>query len=95
MDYINRSAFGLIIFGMRYVTSENYIMEAERVADTYAVEHGMGDYILKTKNFILNHTALSESYKNRIRRLYLSPEEIVVLVNNLEKVEEKIEEGGG
>ena len=95
VDYRNRSAFGLIIFGMRYVTSENYIMEAERVADTYAVEHGMGDYILKTKNFILNHTALSESYKNRIRRLYLSPEEIVVLVNNLEKVEEKIEEGGG
>ena len=95
VDYRNRSAFGLMIFGMRYVTSENYIMEAERVADTYAVEHGMGDYILKTKNFILNHTDLSESYKNRIRRLYLSPEEIVVLVNNLEKVEEKIEEGGG
>lgn len=84
VDYRDRSAFGLMVFGMRYVTSKNYIMEAERVADTYAVEHGMGDYILKTKNFILNHTDLSESYKNRIKRLYLSPEEIVVLVNKME-----------
>lgn len=95
VDYRNRSAFGLMIFGMRYVTSENYIKEAERIADTYAVERGMGDYILKTKNFILNHTDLSESYKNRIKRLYLSPEEIVVLVNNLEKDSEKSEEDGG
>lgn len=95
VDYRNRSAFGLMIFGMRYVTSENYIMEAERVADTYAVERGMGDYILKTKNFILNHTDLSESYKNRIKRLYLSPEEIVVLVNNLEEDLEDAEEDGG
>src|SRR5690606_41261583 len=87
VDYRNKSAFGLMIFGFRYVTSENYIIDAERVADTYAVEHGMGNYILKTKNFILNHTDLSESYKNRIKRLYLSPEEIVVLVNELESDE--------
>ena len=84
VDYREKSAFGLIFFGLQYVTSENYIKGAEKTADTYAVEHGMGDYILKTKNFILNHTELSESYKNRIKRLYLSPEEIVVLVNELE-----------
>lgn len=89
MDYRDKSAFGLMIFGFRYVTSENHIMDAERIADTYAVEHGMGDYILKTKNFILNHTDLSEAYKNRIKRLYLSPEEIVVLVNKLEEESEK------
>ena len=95
VDYRNRSALGLMIFGVRYVTSENYIRSAERVADTYAVERGMGDYILKTKNFILNHTHLSESYKNRIKRLYLSPEEIVVLVNDLKKEEDKNVEDGG
>ena len=84
VDYRERSAFGLIFFGLRYVTSENHIINAEKMADTYAVEHGMGDYILKTKNFILNHSKLSESYKNRIKRLYLSPEEIVVLVNEFD-----------
>lgn len=85
VDYREKTAFGLIIFGLRYITSQNFIKEAERAADTYAVGHGMGDYILKTKNFILNNTDLSEAYKNRIKRLYLSPEEIVVLVNEKEE----------
>ncbi|GHA43700.1 hypothetical protein GCM10007103_26090 [Salinimicrobium marinum] len=85
MDYREKSAVGLMIFGMRYVTSSRYIKEAERAADTYAVNHGMGEYILKTKNFILNNSDLSEAYKKRIARLYLSPEEIVVLVNKLEE----------
>lgn len=93
MDYRNKSAMGLIIFGLRYVTSNNYIREAERVADTYAVNKGMGEYIIKTKNFILNHSKLSENYKNRIQRLYLSPEEIVALVNMREKeLEQELEE---
>ncbi len=85
MDYREKSAVGLMIFGMRYVTSSQYIKEAERAADTYAVNQGMGEYILKTKNFILNNSDLSDAYKKRIARLYLSPEEIVVLVNKLEE----------
>lgn len=92
MDYREKSAMGLVVFGFRYITSANYIKKAERTADTYAVNAGMGDYILATKNFILNHSHLSDSYKARIARLYLSPEEIMVLVNDLEE-EEETEEG--
>lgn len=95
MDYRDKSAVGLMIFGIRYVTSSNYIKRAERAADTYAVNQGMGDYILATKDFILNHSHLSESYKARIARLYLSPEEIVVLVNKLEEDLHKAEQEGG
>lgn len=94
MDYREKSAFDLIIFGMRYITSANYIKKAERAADTYAVNAGMGNYILATKGFILNHSHLSESYKERIGRLYLSPEEIIVLVNKLEEDLEKAEQEG-
>lgn len=93
VDYKERSAFGLMFFGFRYISSRAYIQEAERIADTYAVHHGMGKYILATKDFILNHSHLSEEYKNRIKRLYLSPDEINVLVNEMEeKGEEKREE---
>ncbi|WP_317172064.1 hypothetical protein [Salinimicrobium oceani] len=94
MDYREKSAMGLVIFGLRYVTSENYIKEAERAADTYAVHSGMGDYILATKDFILNHSHLSDHYKERISRLYLSPEEILVLVNKLEEDLENVEKDG-
>ena len=77
MDYENRSIAGMIRFGLGYLFSANYIRHAERVADTYAVDHGLGSYILKTKNFILGHAQLSEKYKNKIARLYLSPDDIV------------------
>lgn len=94
MDYREKSAAGLLIFGFRYVTSSNYIKQAERAADTFAVNAGMSDYILATKDFILNHSHLSDSYKERIARLYLSPEEIIVLVNQLEEDLEKAEQEG-
>lgn len=81
MDYIHRSSLNLIVFGIKYITLGSYIKEAERAADTFAIQHGLLDYILATKNYILNHAHLSETYKARIKRLYLSPEEIMLIVN--------------
>ena len=40
MDYTNRNSLNLLYFGVRYLFSSNYIREAERMADTYAVTHG-------------------------------------------------------
>lgn len=90
MDYRNRTNVGMLIFGLKYLFSSAHIKEVERAADTYAIAHGMGDYILKTKNFILDNANLSEKYKDRIRRLYISPEEVMELINK-NKVEEEIE----
>lgn len=80
MDYKNRSALNLLGFGVRYYFSENYIRKAERIADSFAISHNMKDYILATKNFILNHADLSDKYKARIKRLYVSPNEILKIV---------------
>lgn len=84
MDYRNRSNFNLIWFGIRYSFSQNYIREAERIADTYAVTHHMEKYILATKRFILDNGSLPQIYKDRIKRLYLSPDEILLLVKELQ-----------
>nr|WP_062055360.1 hypothetical protein [Aquimarina longa] len=84
MDYHRRNNLNLIFFGLKYLISSNYIREAERVADTYAIKHSMKHYILATKKFILNHSSLSEKYKARIRRLYLSPDEILLLIKEQE-----------
>tara|TARA_R110002049_G_scaffold242357_1_gene416183 strand:+ start:24329 stop:24862 length:534 start_codon:yes stop_codon:yes gene_type:complete len=82
MDYEQRSNWNLIVFGIKYLFSENSIVSAERSADSFAVKNGMQDYILKTKNYILNHADISEAYKLRIRKYYLSPEEIMEIVQN-------------
>ncbi|PQJ72105.1 hypothetical protein [Polaribacter butkevichii] len=89
MDYKERSRFNLIWFGLKYLFSDNHIVAAERAADRFAVQHKMELYILKTKNFILNNAAITQAYKNRIKKYYLSPEEIMVLVENRNKLEEK------
>ncbi|WP_430468214.1 hypothetical protein [Winogradskyella ouciana] len=80
MDYQNRSKLNLIWFGIKYLLSDNHIVEAERAADSFAVAFGMEDYILKTKDFILNHAEITQTYKDRIQKYYLSPEEIMELV---------------
>lgn len=80
MDYQQRSGFNLIGFGFKYITSKNYIREAERRADSYAVNHGMETYILATKEFILKKAGLTQKYVDRINNYYLSPEEIMLLV---------------
>ncbi len=80
MDYERMSNFQLIKFGLNYLTSGRAIVKAERQADTFAIKQGMHDYIIKTKTFILNHADISEIYKARIKKYYLSPEEIMDLV---------------
>ncbi len=85
MDYENRSKLNLIWFGIRYFLSQNYIREAERIADVYAITLGMQKYILETKRFILDHGSLPQVYKDRIKRLYLSPDEILALAKEFEE----------
>lgn len=80
VDYTRRNSVNLIWFGIRYLTYGPFIREAERTADSIAVAHGMHKYILRTKEFILNNADILPAYKNRIRKYYLSPEEIMVLV---------------
>jgi hypothetical protein len=80
MDYERMSNLKLVWFGLKYLTSNAAIIDAERTADEFAVKQGMQDYILKTKNFILNHADISEAYKTRIKKYYLSPEEIMDMV---------------
>ncbi|QIE60871.1 hypothetical protein G5B37_05005 [Rasiella rasia] len=82
MDYRDRSSIGMIFFGIKYLYSGAHIKEVERAADTYAINHGMGNYILKTKNFILDNASFSETYKAKLRKLYMSPEEVMHLIES-------------
>lgn len=94
MDYQQHSNLGMLWFGIKYLLSDNYIAEAERAADTYAVQQGMTDFIIETKRFILNHAKISKEYKLRIKKYYLSPKEIIMLAENenVERIKESINE---
>ena len=85
LDYSQRSNFEMVGFGIKYLSSDRFVMQAERNADTYAVNHGLGNYIIKTKNFILNNVDLPLVYKERVKRLYLSPQQILDLIKKVKK----------
>ncbi|OAQ38265.1 hypothetical protein A5893_15860 [Pedobacter psychrophilus] len=89
MDYEHKSTFGMIAFGLGYFFYEKSLKKAEVAADTYAVNHGLGAYILDTKRFILDNSDLPEVYKKRIARLYLSPDDIVEQIKKLEEAKIK------
>ncbi len=80
MDYQRMNNAELIWFGLKYLTSNHAIVGAERAADEFAIKQGMREYILEAKNFIFNHADISKNYKNRIKKYYLSPEEIMDMV---------------
>lgn len=84
MDYEQKSAWELMGMGISYSFSKNYIRKAERIADSFAVDRGMGAYLVAKKSFILDHTELPQAYRDKIAALYLSPEDIDKLVADLE-----------
>nr|WP_262909110.1 hypothetical protein [Muricauda sp. M10] len=84
MDYQHRSGLNLIGFGFRYVLLKEFVKKAERAADSFAVTHGMSDYILKTKRFILDNSDIHPTYKERIKQYYLSPDEILEMVEEMD-----------
>lgn len=91
VDYSDRSTLGMLIFGLKYLFSKSHLKEVERTADMIAINHGMVDYILATKDFILNNVHISPAYKQRITKLYMSPEEIMEIVNSKDKnLEEEV-----
>jgi len=86
LDYEGKSNVEMMSFGYRYYFHSSFVKHAEMVADSLAVERGMGEYIVATKRFILDHAELPQAYKDKIRRLYLSPD---VIVEQVKKLEEK------
>ena len=85
LDYEGKSNSQMISFGYHYYFHPTFVKQAEMIADSLAVERGMGNYIVATKRFILNHAELPQAYKDKISRLYLSPDVIVEQVKKLEE----------
>ncbi|GJM32610.1 MAG: hypothetical protein DHS20C18_16110 [Saprospiraceae bacterium] len=81
MDYLDRGVWSMIRFGIGYQNFNTFRIGAERKADIYAIEHGFARHILETKKYILEHSSLPDVYKSRIERYYMSPKEVLLLVD--------------
>jgi hypothetical protein len=80
VDYLHRPWRGMIAFGLGYALWSRYMRKAEQRADTIAVNHGFGAEIVATKNYLMEHASLPMHYKKRLRKYYLSADEIEALI---------------
>ncbi|MTI21699.1 hypothetical protein E1176_11765 [Fulvivirga sp. RKSG066] len=76
VDYEPFSNLQMIRYGLKYLISPKFRREAEHAADYIAIDHGFKNEILATKRFILEHDLLEEDYKAKIRKYYLSIEQV-------------------
>lgn len=84
MDYLDRSSVNMMHFGAKYLLSKQKVVEAELTADGYAIGCGMGHQILANKNYILNNDGFDETYKDKIKNLYMSREQILTMLEEME-----------
>jgi hypothetical protein len=84
IDYQRRTPIGMIGFIIGYVISAKYRSKAERTADLFALERGFGQELMATKRYILEKSKLPERYKARIRKFYMSPDELELLISGKE-----------
>lgn len=80
MDYKDRSSGNMIKFGLKYVTSKPFIKSSELRADALAADNGCAKHLIKTKRFILFKSRFTKAYKNKIKELYPSPEDITAML---------------
>lgn len=91
VDYLNRPVLGMISFGLGYALWSRYMRKAERVADTIAVNHGFGEEVRATKNYLLKHATLPAHYKRRLKKYYLSADELEGVILAWERKREELE----
>jgi len=74
LDYKDRSSWNLIWFGFKYHFFRSFLMKAEITADRNAVNAGLGREIIMSKQFAREPMIFSESYIQKLNRLYPSVE---------------------
>ncbi|GJM60849.1 hypothetical protein [Persicobacter diffluens] len=79
MDYQHKSKLSMLRFGIGYVCSKNFMRKAEYAADSFAVSKGYAAHVTAIKNYVIGTECFPESYKDRLRNFYPSPEQIAVL----------------
>lgn len=80
VDYMHRSPMGMILYGIRYLLSAEFRKKIEHRADEIAIAQGFHDYILKTKAFLFHHEHIHETYRNKMKRYYMSIEDARALI---------------
>jgi hypothetical protein len=75
--YSQKSSFSIIGFGVHYVLSDKFLRTTERNTDRIAIHHGLGFPLYEGVIYLMNNPNVSPEYKDKIRKHYMNPREIL------------------
>ncbi|WP_420318801.1 hypothetical protein [Ekhidna sp.] len=81
VDYAPHSTFGMIKYGIKYLVSKSFRKEVEHRADEIAIEAGFHEEILATKRYVFSHDLIDDTYKDQMRKYYMSIEDVEMCIN--------------
>jgi hypothetical protein len=82
-EYKEKSNMQLVRFVASYVLNKNHLRKTEHQADRTTIQHGLGVQLLEGVNFFHRNRKVNNSYREKNKKYYLSPEEIVLDINQL------------
>ncbi|PHI18755.1 hypothetical protein CEQ90_16500 [Lewinellaceae bacterium SD302] len=82
VDYQRRTVLSMIKFILGYILLPTFRSGSERRADLFALKNGFGKELMATKLYILEQSPLPDKYKDRIKKYYMSPDELELLLLN-------------
>lgn len=78
-DYLNKSNIELLVLGVKYLFPK-FRRKYEKQIDLLTIKHGAGHHLLAYTKHILESPNASKEYKRKLRKYYLGPEEIRILI---------------
>lgn len=81
-DYQNRSLFGIIRRGFAYLSKKSKT-SFEKEIDQKTIEHGLGWQLYEWSYYVQNQSNATTSYKEFKRTTYMTPTEIIAILENL------------
>lgn len=76
VDYKPYTSWQMIGYGVRYLFSPRFRRQAEHAADYIAIASGFKKEIIAAKRYILESDFLENAYKAKIKKYYLSIEDV-------------------
>ncbi|MCX6231520.1 MAG: hypothetical protein NTZ33_08245 [Bacteroidetes bacterium] len=76
LDYKDRTNIGMLFYGLRYITFNNYKRKAEYIADSTAIHHCLGCELIEGVQLCMDTDKIKKAYKRKLIKFYMSPAEL-------------------
>ena len=85
LDYKERNKLSMIGLGVNYYLLPKFKQKIEHAADKIAINRGLGRELLAGVEYLLNNPDISERYKRKFKKYYLSVDEIKFYIQRYEE----------